>query len=316
VGKYVLRRLLLLIPTLIGMSLLIFVMLRLLPGDVVDLMTGGDIAASAEAKQALRQAFGLDKPLPVQYIEWVAGLARGDLGLSLRSREPISGVLMRALPVTLELTLLAIIIGTITAVPLGVLSATKPDAAIDYWSRIAGLIGLSLPNFWLATLALLFTSLWFRWVPPINYISPFADPIGNLQQMLIPAFAIALHLMAIVMRMTRTMMLEVLRQDYVRTARAKGAGERLVVYRHALRNALIPVVSVIGFQVGALMGGSAIVEVIFGLNGVGNTLVQGIFNRDYPLIQASALFLATIFVVVNLVVDLLYGYLDPRVKLA
>jgi len=218
--------------------------------------------------------------------------------------------------VTLELTLLAIIIGTITAVPLGVLSATKPDAAIDYWSRIAGLIGLSLPNFWLATLALLFTSLWFRWVPPINYISPFADPIGNLQQMLIPAFAIALHLMAIVMRMTRTMMLEVLRQDYVRTARAKGAGERLVVYRHALRNALIPVVSVIGFQVGALMGGSAIVEVIFGLNGVGNTLVQGIFNRDYPLIQASALFLATIFVVVNLVVDLLYGYLDPRVKLA
>ena len=315
-GKYVLRRLILLIPTLIGMSLLIFVMLRLLPGDVVDLMTGGDIAASAEAKQALRQAFGLDKPLPVQYIEWVAGLARGDLGLSLRSREPISGVLMRALPVTLELTLLAIIIGTITAVPLGVLSATKPDAAIDYWSRIAGLIGLSLPNFWLATLALLFTSLWFRWVPPINYISPFADPIGNLQQMLIPAFAIALHLMAIVMRMTRTMMLEVLRQDYVRTARAKGAGERLVVYRHALRNALIPVVSVIGFQVGALMGGSAIVEVIFGLNGVGNTLVQGIFNRDYPLIQASALFLATIFVVVNLVVDLLYGYLDPRVKLA
>jgi peptide/nickel transport system permease protein len=315
-GKYVLRRLLLLIPTLIGMSLLIFVMLRLLPGDIVDLMTGGDIAASAEAKQALREAFGLADPLPIQYVKWVGGLARGDLGLSLRSREPISGVLMRALPVTLELTILAIVIGTITAVPLGVLSATKPDAAIDYWSRIAGLIGLSLPNFWLATLAMLFTSLWFRWVPPINYISPFADPIGNLQQMLIPAVAIALHLMAIVMRMTRTMMLEVLRQDYVRTARAKGAGERLVVYRHALRNALIPVVSVIGFQVGALMGGSAIVEVIFGLNGVGNTLVQGIFNRDYPLIQASALFLATIFVVVNLCVDVMYGYLDPRVKLA
>ena len=315
-GKYVLRRLLLLIPTLVGMSLLIFIMLRLLPGDIVDLMTGGDIAASAEAKQALREAFGLSDAVPVQYVKWVGGLVRGDLGLSLRSREPITGILMRALPVTLELTVLAILIGTITAVPLGVLSATRPDASIDYWSRIAGLIGLSLPNFWLATLALLFTSLWFRWVPPINYISPFADPIGNLQQMIIPAIAIALHLMAIVMRMTRTMMLEVLRQDYVRTARAKGAGERLVVYRHALRNALIPVVSVIGFQVGALMGGSAIVEVIFGLNGVGNTLVQGIFNRDYPLIQASALFLATIFVVVNLSVDLLYGYLDPRVKLA
>jgi peptide/nickel transport system permease protein len=197
-----------------------------------------------------------------------------------------------------------------------VVSAVNPDRWVDYWARIGGLIGLSFPNFWLATLALLFTSVVFKWVPPINYISPWTDPWGNLQQMLIPAAAIALHLMAIVMRMTRTMMLEVLRQDYVRTARAKGAGERIVVYRHALRNALIPVASVIGFQVGGLMGGSAIVEVIFGLNGVGNTLVQGIFNRDYPLIQAATLFLAVIFVVVNLAVDVIYGYLDPRVKLA
>jgi peptide/nickel transport system permease protein len=315
-STYVLRRLLLLIPTLIGMSLLIFVMLRLLPADVVDLMTGGDIAASAEAKQALREAFGLSDPLPIQYVKWVGGLFQGDLGKSLRTREPVSGILMRALPVTIELTILAVIMGTVTAIPLGVISAVRRDASIDYWSRVAGLIGLSFPNFWLATLALLFTSLWFRWVPPVNYVSPFVDPWGNLQQMLIPAAAIALHLMAIEMRMTRTMMLEVLRQDYVRTARAKGLAERFVVYRHALRNALIPVISVIGFQVGGLMGGSAIVEVIFGLNGVGNTLVQGIFNRDYPLIQASALFLATIFVVVNLAVDLLYGYLDPRVKLA
>jgi peptide/nickel transport system permease protein len=316
VGKYVLRRLLLLIPTLIGMSLLIFIMLRLLPGDVVDVMMAGDTPGSNDQKQALREAFGLDKPLPVQYLDWLGGIAQGDLGRSLRTRESVTGILMRSLPVTLELTLLAVLMASVTAIPLGVLSATRPDAAVDYWSRIAGLIGLSLPNFWLATLALLFTSLWFQWVPPVNYISPLTNPLGNLAQMAIPAAAIALHLMAIVMRMTRTMMLEVLRQDYVRTARAKGAGERLVVYRHALRNALIPVVSVIGFQVGALMGGSAIVEVIFGLNGVGNTLVQGIFNRDYPLIQASALFLATIFVVVNLFVDVVYGYLDPRVKLA
>jgi peptide/nickel transport system permease protein len=315
-SKYILRRILLLIPTLIGMSLLIFVMLRLLPGDVVDLMTAGETPASADQKQALRQAFGLDKPVPIQYIEWVGAMARGDFGQSLRTREPVMALLTRSLPVTLELTFLAVVMGTLVAVPLGVVSAVKPDTSIDYWSRVGGLIGLSFPNFWLATLALLFTSLTFHWVPPINYISPFADPWGNLQQMLIPAAAIALHLMAIVMRMTRTMMLEVLRQDYVRTARAKGAGERIVVYRHALRNALIPVVSVIGFQVGGLMGGSAIVEVIFGLNGVGNTLVQGIFNRDYPLIQAAALFLAVIFVVVNLVVDVFYGYLDPRVKLA
>jgi peptide/nickel transport system permease protein len=315
-GKYVLRRLLLLIPTLIGMSLLIFIMLRLLPGDVVDVMMAGDTPGTAGQKQALREAFGLDKPLPVQYLDWLGSMAQGDMGRSLRTRESVTGILLRSLPVTLELTLLAVVMATVTAIPLGVLSATRPDAAVDYWSRIAGLIGLSLPNFWLATLALLFTSLWFQWVPPVNYVSPFTNPLGNLAQMAIPAAAIALHLMAIVMRMTRTMMLEVLRQDYVRTARAKGAGERLVVYRHALRNALIPVVSVIGFQVGALMGGSAIVEVIFGLNGIGNTLVQGIFNRDYPLIQASALFLATIFVVVNLCVDVVYGYLDPRVKLA
>ena len=315
-GKYILRRLLLLIPTLIGMSLLIFVMLRLLPGDVVDVMMAGDTPGSAEQKQVLREAFGLDKPLPVQYLGWLGSLAQGDLGKSLRTREPVTAILMRSLPVTLELALLATIMSTVTAIPLGVLSATRPDASVDYSSRLAGLIGLSLPNFWFATLVLLFTSLWFQWVPPVNYISPFTDPLGNLAQMLIPAAAIALREMAIIMRMTRTMMLEVLRQDYVRTARAKGAGERLVVYRHALRNALIPVVSVVGFQVGALMGGAAIVEVIFGLNGIGNTLVQGIFSRDYPLIQASALFLATIFVVLNLFVDVLYGFLDPRVKLA
>jgi peptide/nickel transport system permease protein len=315
-SKYILRRILLLIPTLIGMSLLIFVMLRLLPGDVVDVMTAGETPASNDQKQRLRESFGLDKPMPIQYLNWIGGIARGDLGQSLRTRESVTAILVRSLPVTLELTLLAAIMATVTAVPLGVLSAVKQDASVDYWSRVAGLVGLSLPNFWLATLVLLFTSLTFKWVPPVNYVSPFTNLGGNLAQMLIPAAAIALHLMAIVMRMTRTMMLEVLRQDYVRTARAKGAGERAVVYRHALRNALIPVVSVIGFQIGGLMGGSAIVEVIFGLNGIGNTLVQGIFNRDYPLIQASALFLATIFVVVNLCVDVLYGYLDPRVKLA
>jgi peptide/nickel transport system permease protein len=316
VSKYVLRRLLLLVPTLIGMSILIFVMLRLLPGDVVDVMTSGDTAASNEQKRQLREAFGLDKPVPLQYLDWLGGMARGDLGRSLRTRESVTAIIVRSLPVTLEIAALAALMTTISAIPLGVLSAVRRDASVDYWSRVAGLIGLSLPNFWLATLVLLFTSLWFHWVPQVNYVSPFVDPLGNLAQMLIPAAAIALREMATVMRMTRTMMLEVLRQDYVRTARAKGAAEKRVVYLHALQNALIPVVSIIGFQVGGLMGGSAIVEVIFGLNGLGNTLVQGIFNRDYPLIQAAALFLATIFVLVNLFVDVLYGYLDPRVKLA
>jgi peptide/nickel transport system permease protein len=316
VSQYIARRVLLLVPTLIGMSLFIFLMLRLLPGDVVDLMTAGQEQATDDAKRKLREAFGLADPLPVQYIKWILGLLRGDPGKSLRSGQPIAEALGQALPVTFELTLLAVIIATVVAIPLGVLSASRRDSGADFAGRIAGLIGLSIPSFWLATLTLLFTSLVFSWVPPVSWISPTIDPVGNLEQMLLPAAALAVQLMAIEMRMTRTTMLEVLGQDYVRTARAKGASERLVTYRHALRNALIPVISVIGFQIGALMGGSAIIEVIFGLNGIGATLIQAIFNRDYPMVQASALFLAAVFVVVNTSVDLLYGYLDPRIKYA
>jgi peptide/nickel transport system permease protein len=313
-STYVLRRLALLVPTLLGMSLLVFCMLRLLPGDIVDVMTGGDIPATAESKLRLRAAFGLDRPLPVQYFGWITGMARGDLGTSFRSGEPINAILLRAVPITLELTILALLVATITAIPLGVISAVARESGFDYLSRMGGLIGLSMPNFWLATLLLLFTSVVFHWIPPVSWIPPFQDPLGNLEQMALPALAIALQLMAILMRMTRTMMLEVLQNDYVRTARAKGVFERAVVFRHALRNALIPVVSVIGFQVGALLGGSAIVEVIFGLNGVGNTLVQAIFNRDYPVVQATTLLVATMFVLANLAVDVLYGYLDPRLK--
>jgi peptide/nickel transport system permease protein len=316
VSQYIARRVLLLVPTLIGMSLFIFLMLRLLPGDVVDLMTAGQEQATDDAKRKLREAFGLADPLPVQYVKWVLGLLRGDPGKSLRSGQPIAEALGQALPVTFELTMLAVIMATIVAIPLGVLSASRRDSGADFAGRIAGLIGLSIPSFWLATLTLLFTSLVFSWVPPVSWISPVVNPVGNLEQMLLPAAALAVQLMAIEMRMTRTTMLEVLSQDYVRTARAKGANERLVTYRHALRNALIPVISVIGFQIGALMGGSAIIEVIFGLNGIGATLIQAIFNRDYPMVQASALFLAAVFVVVNTSVDVLYGYLDPRIKYA
>ena len=313
---YALRRLLLLVPTLFGMSLLIFLMLRLLPGDVVDLMTAGNEDITDDAKQKLRAAFGLSDPLPVQYVKWMANLLRGDPGKSLRSGQPIGEALGQALPVTLELTLLAVAMATIVAIPLGVLSASRRDTTADFFGRVAGVVGLSVPSFWLGTLMLLFTSLIFRWIPPVTFIPPAVNPLGNLQQMLLPAAALALQLMAIEMRMTRATMLEVLHQDYVRTARAKGATERLVTYRHALRNALIPVISVIGFQIGTLMGGSVIIEVIFSLNGIGNTLVQAIFNRDYPLVQAAALFLAVVFVLVNPSVDLLYGYLDPRIKQA
>ena len=305
-----------LIPTLIGMSLLVFLMLRLLPGDVVDIIAGPDPTVTSAARDRLREALGLNQPLPVQYITWLGSLLRGDPGVSMRSGLPVAELLANSLPITVQLAFMATFLATVVAIPLGIISSVRRDSGIDFLARIGGLIGLSLPNFWLATLALLATSRLFGWVPPSRYISPFDDPWGNLLQLILPATALAVQLMAIEMRMTRTTMLEVLNQDYIRTARAKGLRGRLVVYRHALRNALIPVITVVGFQLGALLGSSAVVEVIFGLNGIGNTLLQAIFNRDYPLVQAATLYLATIFVMINLVVDVLYAYFDPRIKQA
>jgi peptide/nickel transport system permease protein len=313
-AKYTLSRILLLIPTLLGMSLLVFLMLRLLPGDIVDIIAGSDPTVDSAAREQLREAMGLTAPIPVQYMSWLGNLFQGDLGTSMRNGKPVTELLLASLPITVELAVLATLIATAVAIPLGVISAVRRDTGVDFAARIGGLIGLSLPSFWIATLALLFTSKVFGWVPKTRYISPFDDPFGNLQQMLLPALALAIQLMAIEMRMTRTTMLEVLGQDFVRTARAKGLRNRVVVSRHALRNALIPVITVIGFQLGTLMGASAIIEVIFGLNGVGYTLLQAIFNRDYPLVQAATLFLALAFVLINLGVDLLYAYLDPRIK--
>jgi peptide/nickel transport system permease protein len=313
-GQYFIRRIAMLIPTLFGMSILIFLMLRLLPGDVVDVLVGSDATTSSASRDRLREAMGLDDPIPVQYFNWLTDLLRGDAGESLRSGRPVAEILLNSLPITLELAFLAVIIATTVAIPLGVISAVKRDTGLDFASRLTGLIGLSLPNFWIATLALLVTSQVFDWVPPLQFISPFDDLRGNLQQMILPATALAVQLMAIEMRMTRTTMLEVLNQDYVRTARAKGLRERAVVFRHALRNALIPVITVVGFQLGSLLGSSAIVEVIFGLNGIGNVLLQAIFNRDYPLVQAAVLYLSTVFVLINVLVDILYGLFDPRIQ--
>lgn len=305
-----------LVPTLIGMSIIIFLMLRLLPGDIVDIIAGTDGQTDSAAREKLREAMGLSDPLYVQYGKWMWDLLQGNPGESMRSGKPVSELLWNALPITIELAVLSVLIATVVAIPLGVISAVKRDTGLDYSSRVFGLIGLSLPNFWIATLLLLFTSKAFGWVPSISYTSIWDDPIANLKQFGLPAFAVAIQLMAIIMRMTRTTMLEVLSQDYVRTARAKGLSDRLVVYRHALRNALIPVITVIGFQLGALLGSSAIIEVIFGLNGVGNTLLQAIFNRDYTLVQAAVLYLAIVFVLINLIVDVLYAFLDPRIKQA
>ncbi len=315
-GKYILRRLFLLIPTLLGMSMLIFIMVHLLPGDIVDALVAMDPTVTPESKAALRQSFGLDAPLPVQYVRWIGEMLQGDFGKSYRTRQPITQNLIQALPITLELAFLSILMSVIVAIPLGVLSAIKRNSRVDFWARISGLIGLAFPNFWLATMFLLITSVIFHWFPSVIWIPPNKDLIGNLIQMFLPALALSVQLMAIEMRMARATMLEVLRQDYIRTARAKGLRESVIQYRHALRNAMIPVITVIGIQVGGLMGGSVIIEQIFGLPGVGWFLLQGILNRDFPIVQVTALFLATVFVVINLIVDVLYGFLDPRIKYA
>ena len=308
------RRFLLMIPTIIGISIIIFLMVRLMPGDIVDVLLGGDAVATEEQKQQVREQLGLTGSYPEQYWSWASGVVTGDFGESYRNTEPVADVLSRAVPITLELMILALLIATLIGIPLGVISAVRRDSVSDYASRVGGLVGISIPSFWLATLLLLFTSRVFGWVPPITYVKFFDDPLTNLSQFILPAISISVFTLAIVMRMVRATMLEVLSQDYVRTARAKGVQHRLVVYRHALRNALIPVVTIIGFEIGILMGGAAIVEIIFGLPGVGYVLLNAIFNRDYPVVQGATLLIAVIFVVSNTVVDIVYGWLDPRIS--
>lgn len=311
---YILRRILYAIPTLIVISIAIFLMVRLLPGDILDVLIGGDITTTEEQRQAAREQLGLTGSYAEQYLTWVTNALQGDLGTSLRNAEPVTDILLDALPITLELIFLALLIAVVVGIPFGVISAVRRDSAHDYASRVTGLVGVSIPNFWLATLLLLFTSRAFGWVPPLTYVSPLDDPIENLSQFILPALALSVFPLAIIMRMVRTTMLEVLNQDYVRTARAKGVAWRNVVARHALRNALIPVVTIVGFEVGVLLGGAAIIEIIFGLPGLGNILLQSVFNRDYPLIQAATMLIAVTFIACNLLVDVLYGVLDPRIS--
>jgi peptide/nickel transport system permease protein len=312
--RYALQRLVLVIPTLIGMTVLIFAMVRLLPCDVLVAISGIDASSNGASAARVRQALGLSDPLPVQYTRFVLGLFSGNMGNSFLSGQPVSQILGRAIPITVELAVLAAGLAVLVGVPLGIVSAVRQNTRLDFVARVGGLIGLSLPNFWIATLSLLVTSVVFRWVPPVTWIPFWVDPVGNLGQIALPSIALSLSTLAIVMRMTRASLLEVLHEDYVRTAQAKGLAPRPVVFRHALRNALIPVITVVGTQVGNLMGGAAIVEVIFGLPGIGYSLVQSIYNRDYPVIQVAVVYLAAVFVIVNLAVDLLYGVIDPRIK--
>ncbi len=313
---YLLRRLALLVPVLLGVSLVVFTLIRLIPGDATLLAIGVDQRITDEQRAAIRRSYGLDQPQPVQYLRWMGHVLRGDLGTSLRTRRSLTEELRLRLPVTVELTILAALIGTGPAVAAGVIAAVRRNSALDYAATVATLVGVSVPNFLLATLLVLVFSFWLRWLPPIGYTELTRDPLQNLRTMILPAVSLALPLAAILMRNTRSAVLEVLGQDHVRVARAKGLAGRRVLLRHVLPNAALPIVTVAGIQTASLLGGTVIVETIFGLPGIGRYVYEAIANRDYPVVQGVTLVIATVFVVVSLLVDILYAVLDPRLRTA
>ncbi|MCY4483967.1 MAG: ABC transporter permease [Spirochaetaceae bacterium] len=314
---YIIRRVLLVIPTLFILSVLIFLSVRFLPGDAIDVMLdkAGWIGAVNVDRAALEQMLGLDRPAYVQYGRWIGGIVlRGTLGESLWGGEAIESKIIERLPVTLELGFLAIVIGLLIALPVGVYSAIRQDTVGDYAGRTVAVIGLAMPNFWLGVMVLLYPVIWWGWSPPIELIRFTDDPLGNLGMFLVPSFILGTAMAASTMRMTRTMMLEVLRQDYVRTAWAKGLSERLVVVRHAMKNAFIPVVTLVGLQLPLLVGGSVIMENIFVLPGLGRVLLTALTDRDYPVVMGVNLCFGAVVLGVNLLIDLAYPYLDPRVR--
>lgn len=313
-SKYILRRLVQLLPTLLGISLLVFGLMRLLPGDVVRVLVGPELNISAAQRATLERMLGLDAPLHLQYFRWLGAVLQGDFGLSLRSSQPVLAIIKQRFPITLELSLLSLLVSWVIAVPLGIWAAVRRRGMAEFTSQVVGLIGLSVPNFWLATMLLLATSLWLRWQPSPLWVSIFKDPVTNLQMMIMPVIALSAALVAAIMRMVRSSMLEVLGQDYIRTAHAKGLGRRVILVRHALKNAFIPVVTVMGVQLGLLLGGAVVIEQIFGLPGIGWMILNGIYQRDYTLVQGGVLFIAVVFVLINLLVDVLYAYVDPRIR--
>jgi peptide/nickel transport system permease protein len=311
---YVVRRLLALVPTLLFASLIVFVTVRLIPGNVIDMMLSqNDIAVGTDRAQ-LERALGLDQPVHVQYVRWVGAALRGDLGRSLWQNTPVTTQLLDRLPVTFELGTLALLVALSVALPVGVYSAIRQDTAGDYVTRSFSILMLAVPSFWMGTLVMVFPSIWWGWSPELKYVTFATDPLQNLAQMIVPAVILGTSLSAVTMRLTRTMMLEVLRQDYIRTAWAKGLSEGLVVARHALRNALIPVVTLIGLQAPLLIGGAVIMEQIFVIPGMGLLLLEAVGQRDYPIITGVFLVLGVCVMVINLLVDLSYGTLDPRIR--
>ncbi|MDY0245021.1 MAG: ABC transporter permease [Sphaerochaeta sp.] len=314
-GKYIVKRLLSLIPVLIGVSLIVFFMVRLIPGSALQMYMGTQVEATPEQMEQLKRLFGEDKPIPVLYIEWVGDIMRGDFGYSLRTGRPVLPDILSRLPISLELTLYSLVLALFIGIPLGILSSLKQDTFGDFLNRIIGLIGLSLPQFWLAALLVIAFSSSQGWIPMGNYVSLFENPLQNLKMFFLPSLAIGFGFAAVVMRYTRNSMLEVLQMDYVRTAKAKGLPKRKVIIIHALKNAILPVITVTGFNAGYLLGGSIVIEEVFALPGMGRLALYAINQRDYPVIQAIMLVIASLFVLVNLVTDLVYAMADPRIRL-
>jgi peptide/nickel transport system permease protein len=310
--QYVTRRVLAIVPVLVGISVLVFGLVHLIPGDVTQILLGTQ--ATDQQIETLRRSFGLDRPLPVQYLDWVSHILQGDFGVSLRTSRPVLPDLVSRFGVTLQLTVVSMVIALAVAIPLGVASAANRGRMSDALSRVLALLGLSIPNFWLGTMLILFVSLVLHWLPPVDFVSLLDNPWLGVQTLILPALALGTAVAAFIMRMVRSSLLEVLRQDYIRTANAKGLRDNVVLYRHALKNAFIPVLTVIGVQIGYLLGGAVIIESIFSLPGMGRFLLDSINNRDYSIVQGGVLLIALIFSLVNLSVDLVYGWLDPRIR--
>jgi len=314
---YILRRLLVLPLVMLGVSFLTFITFRIIPGDVVDITCGWQ--CSEETRQAIREQYGLDQPLLVQYWDWLKGIPTGDLGHSFRGNLSVSTELERRMPITIQLMIMTVVFSAGLGIPLGIFSAIRPGSIWEKIARFTSILWLSVPVFYSGTLVIIFGALWFGWVPPqfeTGYVSPFEDPITNMEQFLLPALILAFASAGVIIRVTRSSMLEVMRNDYIRTAWSKGLRERSVVWRHALKNALIPVVTLLGLEAGGLIGGAVIIESIFGLNGVGVYTVQSVISRELLVVQALALIFAFTYVLINLAVDILYAWLDPRIRYA
>ena len=313
--QYTLRRLWLGAITALLVSIMVFAIMRIAPGDVVDVILGGEDAFySEETADLLREQLGLNAPLPVQYVTWMRDFVTFQWGVSLVDSKPIWGQIRQKMPLTIELSLLTLFISIVLGIPAGIFMALKQDTTVDYVIRISSLLGLSIPNFWIATMIILGGVIYFNWSPRLEYVSIFTDPVANLGMFFWPAFALGTSSMATKARMMRSTMLEVLRQDYIRTAHAKGLRYYMVVYRHAMKNAMLPVATIIGIQIAGILGGSVILETIFLLPGMGSYLVYSLSRWDYPVVQTLVLFFAGWIIATNLIVDLTYGWLDPRIR--